>query len=110
MSATGFDLSSPTAVQQRLAEIENDLATRQNTYEAAALDWYRAKRDKEKASAVAFLRADGTVAERKAIADELTAVDGKEAEALFESMRAVMRTLETRATIGMALLKSQGRA
>lgn len=94
---------------ERLAAIENDLAVRQNTWEAAALDWYRAKRDREKARAVAFLKAEGTVAERSAIADEQTATDGKEEEALYESLKAVVRTLESRANIGMALLKSHGR-
>lgn len=104
------DLSHPSAVMARLADIENDLALRQNTLEDAAMKWYRAKRDREKARAVAFLKADGTVAERSAIADEQTATDGKEEEALFESLRAVVRTLETRASIGQSLLRAQGRA
>lgn len=108
MSAT--DLTSPNAVMARLAEIENDLANRQNLLEEAALDWYRAKRDREKARAVQFLSAEGTVAERQAIADRETATDGKQEEALYESLRAVVRTLETRASIGQSLLKAQGRA
>jgi len=94
----------------RLAEIENDLAVRQNTLESAALAWFRAKRDKEHNRAVEFLRAEGTVAERQAKADEQTALDGKQEEAEWEALRAVVRVLETRATIGMALLKAQGRA
>lgn len=104
------DLTSPSAVMERLADIENDLALRQNALEAAAMDWYRAKRDKEHQRAIEFLSAEGTVAERQTIADRATALDGKEEEALYESLRAVVRTLETRATIGMALLKAQGRA
>jgi hypothetical protein len=104
------DLTTPQAVMDRLAEIENDLAIRQNIFEDAALDWYRAKRDKEKARAVAFLSAEGTVAERSAIADEQTALDGKQEEALYESIKAVIRTLETRASIGQSLLRAQGRA
>jgi hypothetical protein len=101
------DLSTPQAVMQRLAEVENDLALRQNALEAAAMDWYRAKRDREKARAVQFLAAEGTVAERQAIADRETATDGKQEEALYESLRAVVRTLETRASIGQSLLRAQ---
>ena len=102
-------LDSPHAVMARLAEIENDLALRQNALEAAGMDWFRAKRDKEHAKAIAFLAAKGTVAERNAIADRETAVDGKMEEAAWESLRAVVRVLDTRATIGMALLKAMGR-
>lgn len=101
------DLSTPQAVMQRLAEIENDLALRQNALESVALSWFRSKRDREKARAVAFLSAEGSVAERNALADRQTATDGVQDEALYESLRAVVRTLETRATIGMALLKAQ---
>lgn len=103
------DLSTPQAVMVRLAEIENDLALRQNLLEASALAWYGCKRNKEKARAVKFLSATGTVAERQAIADRETATDGKEEEALYESLKAVVRTLETRANVCMAVLKSQGR-
>jgi hypothetical protein len=103
-------LSSPAAVMERLEAIERDLATRQPALESAARNWYIAKRDKEKARAVAFLGAEGTVAERSAIADRETALDGKQAEAEYEALRAVVRTMETRATIGMALLKTHGRA
>ena len=35
---------------------------------------------------------------------------GREHEAKYESQRAVVRVLDTRAAIGMAILKSQGRA
>lgn len=95
---------------QRLAEIENDLAMRQNNLEDAARKHYIAKRDKEKARAIAFLSATGTVAERQAIADRATALDGKEAEAEWEALKAVVRTLEARASIGQSLLRAQGRA
>jgi hypothetical protein len=103
------DLSTPDQVVARLEAIEHHLALVQGTWEAAALDWYRAKRDKERAHAVAFLSADGTVAQRQAIADRDTATDGKEAEALYESLKAVVRTLETRASIGQSILRAHGR-
>ncbi len=104
------DLSQPSAVMSRLAEIENDLAARQNTLERAGMAWFKAKRDREKNRAVEFLKADGTVAERSAIADRATALDGRDQEAEWESVRAVVRVLETRASIGQSLLRAQGRA
>lgn len=105
-------MNSPAEVQARLNAIDADLALRQNVYEAAALAWYRVLRDREYAHAVAFLKAsdEGSVTAQKARATVETGLMGKEEEALYESMKAVMRTLETRATIGMAILKSQGRA
>jgi hypothetical protein len=105
-----MSLSTPSQIQERLEGIEQDLASKQNAWEDASMKWFVAKRDREKALAVKFLSANGTVAERKAEADRWHATDGAEAEALYEALKAVVRTLETRATIGMALLKSQGRA
>lgn len=93
-------------VIRRLDEIERDLAHRQNALEAAGEAWFRAKRDKEKARAVAFLSASGTVAERQAIADQQTALDGRNEEAEWEALRAVVRVLETRASIGQSILRS----
>lgn len=103
-------LDNPAAVMGRLLAIENDLEVRQGAFESAARAWFIAKRDKEKARAIAFLSADGTVAERNAIADRDTALDGKQAEAEYEALKAVMRTLEARASIGQSILRSQGRA
>ncbi len=105
-----MSLSSPAAVQARLEEIEGDLASRQNELEAAALDWFKAKRDREKEHARIFIATTGTVAERKAAADKKTADMGRDAEAAYEAQKAVVRVLDTRAAIGMAILKSQGRA
>lgn len=104
-----MSLSEPAAVMARLEEIEHDLAARQNELEAAALAWFRAKRDREQARAVAFLEAEGTVAERNALAERDTALLGADSEAAYEALRAVCRVLEARASIGMALLKAQGR-
>ena len=102
-------LDNPGAVIHRLQEIEDDLAIRQNTFESAALAWFKAKRDKERARAIAFLGATGTVAERNAVADRDTALNGQLEEAEYEAVKAVVRTLETRASIGQSLLRSQGR-
>jgi hypothetical protein len=103
-------MNTPAEVMARLGEIEADLAIRQNALESAAMNWFAAKRDREKARAIVFLGTQGTVAERSAKADEQTALDAKNEEAEWEALKAVVRTLETRANIGMALLKAQGRA
>lgn len=102
-------LSHPGAVMARLEAIDNDLAVRQGALEAAALAWFRAKRDKEHRRAVEFMRATGTVAERNATADELTSMLGMAEEAEWEALRAVVRVLEARASIGQSILRSQGR-
>ena len=103
-------LSTPVEVQTRLEGIDTDLAELQNRMEDAAYRHFIAKREKEKAKATAFLTAKGSIAARNAIADVETATDGMEAEAQWESLRAKGRVLETRAMIGSALLKSQGRS
>jgi len=101
------EFTHPASVLERLSEIENDLALRQSTFESAALRWYRAKRDREHARAVAFLSAEGSVAERNAVADRQTALDAKQEEAEYEAVKAVVRVLETRASIGQSLLRAQ---
>ena len=108
-TAQAFDLASPYEVMRRLAQIEEDLANRQLALESAALAWFKAKRDREHDRAVEFLRAEGTVAERNAIADRETAQDGKDDEALWEALKAVVRVLDTRASIGQSILRAQGR-
>lgn len=102
-------LSHPGAVQARLEEIEADLALHQNEFEEVALAHFTSKRLKEKAKAEAFLKAEGTVAQRTAIAERDTAVLGMEDEGKFEGLKGVVRVLDTRAAIGMSLLRAQGR-
>ena len=102
-------LSSPALVMARLQEIEQELAVRQNQFEAAAAEYVRLKRDKEHARATAFLKATGTVAERQAKADLAAVLIGAEAEGLFEGLKGVMRVLDTRAAVGMSILKGQMR-
>lgn len=105
------DFSVPQAIQQRLEDIEQDLANRQLAYEAAARTWFAAQREIGRAKAVALLGSDASsVTEKKAHGD-LAAydVEGAASEAEYEALRAVVKVLETRATIGMALLKSHGR-
>lgn len=104
-----MSLSHPGIVLRRLEEIEADLAERQGPLEDAAMQWFRAKRDRERARAEAFITATGTVAERNAQADKATALMGVEAEARYEALKAVTRVLETRASIGQSILRSQAR-
>jgi hypothetical protein len=103
-------LSSPSVVMARLEEIDRDLAERQNRLEEAAMRWYRAKRDRERARAEAWLAAEGTVAERNAVADRETALMGASDEASYEALKSVVRVLDTRASIGQSLLKAQSRS
>jgi hypothetical protein len=103
-------LSNPVAVRDRLEEIERDLAMLQNDLEEAAFSWFRSKRDKEKERARVFMQSEGSVEARKAQADLATAHLGADDEARYEALRSVARVLDTRAAIGMAILKSQGRA
>jgi hypothetical protein len=107
--ATG-DMTEAAQVMDTLEAIGRDLAMRQNVLEAAARNWFTAKREKEHKRAVAFLTAEGSVAERNAVADRETALHGIHAEAEYESLRGVVRVMETRANIGMAILKAHGRA
>lgn len=104
-----LELDSPQLVMSRLTDIERDLAGRQNAYEAAARDWFTARREIEREKARALLSADEkSVTEKRARAElaSLTA-DGFEHEAEYEALRAVIRVLETRATICMSILKAQ---
>ena len=102
-------LQHPGIVLKRLEEIDAELAERQNKYEQAAWNWFRAKRDRERARAEAFLTAQGSVAERNAHADAETALQGLDAEARYEALKAVIRVLETRASIAQSVLRSQQR-
>jgi glycine/D-amino acid oxidase-like deaminating enzyme len=97
----------PQTVTERLEAIEHDLSERERELYDAAMEWFKKKRDLEHDRAVAFLAAEGTVAERQAKAARDNSNIGK--EATYEAIRAVVRVLETRANIGMALLKAQGR-
>lgn len=101
------------AIQSRLEEIEDDLRERQPEFEEAAETMHKLARDYELRHARAFMAADGSTAtERKAqailamaAADDGLFIELKEAEGKYEGLKAAIRTLETRATIGMSLLK-----
>lgn len=110
-------LSHPAAIMERLEQIERDLAERENEYGEAAGARARLVRDWEKRLARATAGAKGSDANaRKQAALVLAAEqdglydDLREAEGAFAALHAVVRVMEQRATIGMALLKTQGRS
>lgn len=92
----------------------DDLANRQQELEESAAEKFTVAREFELRQARAFLAARGeTATERKARAVEALAAaeDGlwernMTAEGRYEGARAAMRALETRATVGMSLLRA----
>lgn len=109
-------LSHPAAVMARLAEIENDLAERQNEYEQAASDKARLVRDWEKRYASHRVTAKGNDAEARKAAALGAAIDQddlwerlKQAEGTFEACKVVVGVLDKRASIGQSILRAQGR-
>ena len=66
----------------------------------------------KKAHAIALLSSTkASVTEKKADADIAAyAAEGAEHEAEYEALKAVIRVLETRASICMSVLKAQGRS
>lgn len=109
--------TDPVQVQQRLAAIEHDLQTRQGEYETAADNRARLIRDWDHRFAICMATAKGSNAESRKASALVTAIEKddlyerlKDAEARFEASKVVVRTLETRATIGQSILRSQGRA
>jgi hypothetical protein len=102
------------AIQERLNEILEDLGKRQGEYEQAAEQKHKLIRDYELRLARTSLTARGDTATEKkwraldAIAAAEDDIYGrmKEAEGKYEGLKAAVKVLETRATIGMSLLKS----
>lgn len=100
------EFDTPSGALAALMEIDQDLAKRQNEYEAAAEAWFRMKRDREYKHSIAFMEAQGAMPMRKAAAEKATALIGLDAEARYEALKAVVRVLETRATICQSILKA----
>lgn len=101
-------------IVSRLEDIEGDLADRQIAYEAAAGEFHRLTRDYELRLARTSLQTKADTATEKkwrALDAVAAAEDGmyerlKDAEGAYEGCKAAVRVLETRATIGMSLLKA----
>lgn len=105
---------TPEQIIERLEQIEQDLADVGPEFSDAAEAWTRAKRDKEKSWAEAYMSAsvDGKsvpVTDKKAAAIAASEHIGVESEARYVGCKAKVDVLETRSMIGMALLKSHGR-
>lgn len=102
-------LTDPAVVMHTLTQIENDLALRQGFYEAAALKWFQAQREIGRVKAIALLGSDAPSVTAKKAEGDLAAydVEGAAAEAEYESLKAVIRVLEQRSMVCMAILKAQ---
>ena len=107
---------TPAQLIERLEAIEQDMGDRQNEYEIAAEDRVRRVRDWDKRLAIHQKVAKGPNKETRMANALAAAIDADDlyerltdAEARFDALRVVMRTLETRATIGQSLLRAQGR-
>lgn len=101
-------------IQSRLVEIDTDIQTRIPELEKAAEELFFSKRDFEVDEGKCFLAAEGTVAERHAKA--AVALEGcesfknlKVAEGVYEGRKRALAALETRAAIGMSMLKVAAR-
>lgn len=111
------DHSHPAAVLARLAELDQELAERQNDWEDSARDRARLTREWEKRVAIRRRLAKGsdadarkqdaiaTAAEQDDLFDRLT-----EAESLYAACAAAIKVRETRVSIGQSILRAQGRS
>lgn len=103
---------SPALVMRRLEEIDRDLADRQNALEQAARNYHIAAKEFEHKRVVGFLQATGTVEERKSQAYK-QAYEGDYGNSLvqyeseYEALKAAVKVLTTRASIGQSILRAQ---
>ncbi len=107
-------MTDPASVQQRLAAIDEDLASRQPRFEQVSGDLIRVKRDIDLRLAQCLVVAQGgseKIREAQALlalvaADPALYEKYKELEAEHGALKAAMSTLTARATIGQSLLRS----
>jgi hypothetical protein len=106
-----MSLASPAEVQNRLEQVDAELGLRLNALEKAAFDWYRAKPQRDKLWAQTYIGFNGPAHLRKVAADGRVAeeLEWAELEGLYEGLRAVVRGLETKASIGQSILRAQSR-
>lgn len=109
-------LDNPGAAMRVLSDVENELATNQNPYESAAKDRAILIREWEKRLAICRMTAKGNDADARKAAALSMAIERDDlyarlmdAEGRFEGQKALMRTLETRASVAQSVLRSQGR-
>jgi hypothetical protein len=102
-------------IQGRLEQIEDDLGHRQHDFEQAAEDFHKLTRDFELRLARAKVASSGkTQTERKdtaliaiAASDDDLYERLKTAEGRYEGLKAAVRVMETRTSIGQSLLRNQ---
>lgn len=103
-------LSSPAEVQERLEAVDTELALRLNDLEEAAMTWFRIKPKRERMWAESYIRVDGPAHIRKVAADSSVAnEEWAEAEGRYEVLKVIVRGLESKASIGQSILRSQSR-
>lgn len=105
------------AYQERLQEIERDLAEKQPGYEQAADDAVRTEREFELRMARTKLTAKGSTetAKKDRALETIAAAEDNlyerytDAQARYAALKVANKVLETRAMIGMSLLRAQQR-
>lgn len=113
---TVADFTHAAGVMARLNEIDTDMAERQNELETAADQRARLIRDWEERMAICLRKATGSDAAARKATALVTAIEVddlyarlKDAEARYDALRGVLRVLETRAAIGMSILRAMSR-
>jgi hypothetical protein len=103
---------TPAQIEQRLEEIEQDLASRQNEYEEVSEQLVRCQRDWERRFAMARIVATGKDADSRKAAAFVAAAEPDDlyerltdCEARHNALKVVVGVLEKRSVIGMSLLK-----
>jgi hypothetical protein len=109
-------LDNPGVAMRVLADVEHELAENQNVYEQAATDRAVLIRQWEHRLAICRMTAKGNDADGRKAAALSMAIERDDlyerlmdAEGRFEGQKALMRTLETRASVAQSVLRSQGR-
>lgn len=105
-------MDSPVQIMIRLEAIEKDLASRQNEFELAASKYHYHLRDVELLRASIYPSTSGTVEERKSSTTQQVSKYPEykhlqDAESEYESLKAVMKVLTTRASILQSVLRAQ---
>jgi len=102
---------------ERLEDIEKDLGERENEFSDAADDKARLSRDWDYRLAIHQKTAKGPNKETRMAVALVAAIEQddlyeklKDAEARYDALRVVTRSMETRTSIGQSLLKAHGRA
>ena len=111
------DLTDPIRVQNRLAQLEVEQASRQNGWEKSAGDRARLTREWDKRLALYQRKTVGDNAETRKAKALVAAIEQDdlyerltEAEAIYEAARIATKSTEVRVGIGQSILKAQGRA